>query len=1041
MPLKEAIVPVQFAGGVETKMDPKAVPTARLLDLQNGVFTRAISISKRNGYEALSDSVESSTDTLAAIRLASRGDELVAFTRTRAYSHEPETDQWSDVGAVFSIPATDRAAVRTGTAQTMPDFATLNGVSVYAWEDSLGGVYWTVEDATSDRVYRAPTQADALGQRPRCVACGNALHIYYAVPSLTRIYVIVVNTSTPAAAVTPTILVDDLRTSNPVYDACPTQRTGTPALMTWAQHGTTNIRVGYVDASGVLGSPATGHPSVCTTSAASMTAASPIACAHHWRDGDVEDDDEIAVAFDNAGAVQVYVFNGGDGASSPIVNQDNNDVVAVVVTRLALAWADDDTNTLWIAAEESAAEASKRYTTINTMVWDVGVSLGPGSVVAQDIRSVGLASRAFAIGEDVFACFVHDTTYFNVYLTLRLSDFVCVARQLSGSAAGAPTRTHLSSVHVDSSSVARLVLPAKERLESESNDKFGQIGVRYLQLNFDDRTSHQYAEIGAGLYVAGGCPQHYDGRVFTEQGFHVGPEAFQSATDVGGSLDSAGTYTYRAWYEHTDAQGEVHRGPTSFGTVVTMGGDDEVHLEIPTLRVTQKSNVRICVARSLNGDASRLFRVSSLDPTTEGDPANGYLSNDPTVDHVVFVDRFSDTTCRAQEPLYTNGGILSTDPSTPGNVVCVAKNRLFFNDTNDSNVIRYSQEIEPGYAVELPPDLFLRCDPKGGPITGLIAGDDGVVYVFKAKSIHGFTGFGPLRNGDAATSSFSDVEIVSEDVGCPFPDSLVKTPEGIMFDSSKGIYRLGLDRKPVYVGAPVETYNDQDFRAATVLPDRSQVLFVTDDGRSLLFDYLFQQWSTFTNHAGLGAVVVGGQYHYLRTDGTVWRETPGVYSDNGARIPLVLETAYVDFVGHRQGWQRFWNLHVLGTWVSAHQIGISYQSDFSPTWVGPFWYDATNDTDATGWLSGDNVNEVGIDPISGEPYGEGAYGSGPYGGVASDPYAWRLGLHCDGKAIRFRFEDFEKDGLAGASFELTEMVVSGGVMSPVERAVSAARSK
>lgn len=1041
MPLKEVAVPVRFAGGVETKMDPKAVPTARLLALENGVFTRAISISKRNGYEALSNVVEGSTDVVSAIRLAARGDELIAFTRNRAYSHQTGTDQWADAGAVFSVPASDRAAVRTGTAQTMPDFATLNGVSVYAWEDSLGGVYWTVEDATSDRVFRAPTVAHASGQRPRCAPCGNNLHIYYAVPSETRIYVIVVNTSTPSAAVTPAILVDDLRSSNPVYDACPTLRTGTPVLMTWAEHGSTNIRVGYVDPSGVLGSPVTGHPSVCTTGAASMSASSPIACAHHWREGDVEDDDEIAVAFATAAAVQVYVFNGGDGASSPIVNQDNNDVLATSVTRLALAWADDDTNTLWIAAEETAVQPSQRFTTINTLVWTIGVSLAPGAIVDQDVRSVGLASRAFAIGDDVFAYFVHDTTYFNVYLALRLSDFVCVARQISGGASGAPTRTHLSSVHVEND-VARLTLPAKERLESESNDKFGQIGIRYLQLDFVDRASHQTAEIGGGMYVAGGCPQHYDGRVFTEQGFHVGPELITSVTAGGGSMTSSGTFTYRAWYESTDAQGEVHRGPTSFGTVVTLGGaDTQVTLTLPTLRVTQKMNVRICVARSLNGDASRLFRVSSLDPTTASDPANGYVANDPTVDSVTFVDRFSDTTCRAQEPLYTNGGILSTDPSTPGNSVCVAKNRLFFTDTNDPNVIRYTQEIEPGYAIEFPPDLFLRCDPKGGPITGLLAGDDGVVYVFKANAIFGFTGLGPLRNGDTSTSSFSDVDVVTEDVGCPFPDSLVKTPEGIMFDSGKGIYRLGLDRKPLYVGAPVEAYNDQDFRAATVMPDRSQVVFLTDSGKSLLFDYLFQQWSTFTNHAGLDAVVVGGRYHYLRADGRVWRETPGAFSDDGARIPLVFETAYVDFVGHRQGWQRFWHLHLLGTWVSPHQLGISYQSDFSPTWVGPFWLDATGETVATGWLSGDNVNEVGIDPITGQPYGEDAYGEGPYGGTSSSPYAWRLGLHCDGKAIRFRFEDFEKDTYAGASFELTEMVVSGGVLAQVERAVGASRSK
>ena len=41
MALQEMAYPIKFAGGVSTKEDPKAVPTARLLTLENAVFTRA----------------------------------------------------------------------------------------------------------------------------------------------------------------------------------------------------------------------------------------------------------------------------------------------------------------------------------------------------------------------------------------------------------------------------------------------------------------------------------------------------------------------------------------------------------------------------------------------------------------------------------------------------------------------------------------------------------------------------------------------------------------------------------------------------------------------------------------------------------------------------------------------------------------------------------------------------------------------------------------------------------------------------------------
>jgi hypothetical protein len=91
-------------------------------------------------------------------------------------------------------------------------------------------------------------------------------------------YMLVVNPEAPTQAVVPRLLIEDLDTANPVYDACQTDRDGTPAAIAWHEQGTTNIRIGYVDVSGVLGSPVTGHPSVHTFAAA-LTAGAPIAVA------------------------------------------------------------------------------------------------------------------------------------------------------------------------------------------------------------------------------------------------------------------------------------------------------------------------------------------------------------------------------------------------------------------------------------------------------------------------------------------------------------------------------------------------------------------------------------------------------------------------------------------------------------------------------------------------------------------------------------------------------------------------------------------
>ena len=423
---------------------------------------------------------------------------------------------------------------------------------------------------------------------------------------------------------------------------------------------------------------------------------------------------------------------------------------------------------------------------------------------------------------------------------------------------------------------------------------------------------------------------------------------------------------------------------------------------------------------------------------------NGYIANDTTVDSVTFVDRMSDINAALEEQLYTVGGILSNDPAPLGSHVVVAKNRLFFTDAQAGSVVRFSKRIAAGFGAECAPEFQHDIDPLGGDITALATMDD-VVYAFKASCIFAFNGDGPYENGTNTSGSliagFSSSQLIASDIGCTDPSAIVLTPQGLMFKSAKGIYLLTKSRDVVYAGAPVEAYNAQNVRRATALPDRSAVLFLTDSGLSLYYDHLFSQWSTFTNHEGYDGAVIDNTYHYLRADGSVFRETPGVYSDAGRRIPLRLETAWLHMLEHLQGFQRFWKLLLLGTWVSPHQLAISQRLNYDEAWSEPYYLDATGEeAGATGWITGDTANVIGEDPITGSAYGDGAYGDGPYGGTGPDVYQWRYGIHENGQSVQFRFEDFEKAGQTGASFELTEMTITGGVKKVDMRPFAGARS-
>lgn len=1044
MALREAPpVTFRFAAGIDTKSDPKTVTLPQLLVLENAVFSRSTSLIKRNGLEDLGQAIESSAATVtSATRMAKRGSEILEFTANRCYSRESGAPQWSDVGAVFSAIGADRPLVTTGTDQTMCDQAENDGIRVCAWEDSAGGVWWSVIDANSGRIYRTATQADATGISPRCVAVGDNLHVYWANAAGGTLSVIVVNPFAPSAAVAAQLVTSDLSHTDTFYDVSPTTRSDSPAVIAWCDSASAGIRVGYMDQSGVVSSPLFGDPSSITFAAA-RTAGNPISVAYVNVDG--ANGDRIALAYVSGGNAKVEFFTGGIDGSTSITMVAGYTAYTpsstflrcgVTIVRNTTA----GTITAWTIWEESAVADTNHFLKI------VSVEIAGGSSgVVGTIRSVGLVAKPFAIGTDVFATTVHPTISFNVYMTFNISDAgtsgnTPVGRHLPGSAAGLPVRKHVASSYVDGS-VASFAVPMRQRLISENNDKFLETAPRLVTLDFDNDQSHQTAEFGRGLYMAGACPLHYDGHIWSELGFNVGPEVITAVKAAGGSMTSGVVYEYRCWYEWTDGQGEVHPGPTSPGILVTMGGaDTQVTLTLPTCRLTRKGGVRIMVARSLpgsNGNASQLWRVTSFDTTTAG-AANGYIANSTAVDTVTFLDRMSDTTLQTFDELYTDGGILSNDPAPLGTAIARGKDRLFASDPSDPTVVRYSQPFADGFGVQWPPDLFLRIDLQGGSVQGLGAIDNRII-IWTERQIWTFAGDGPDETGSTDTSGFSRPQLVpGGDIGCTDPQSIVFTPRGYMFKSPQGIWELGGDSSINYRGAPVEGFNGQTVRRAIQLPDRTQILFLTDSGKSLLYDYLFDRWSTFTNYEANDCVVVDGRLYMIRTDGRVFAETVGVYSDNGTRIRLRIETAWIHMVEYLQGFQKFFNFHLTGTWASAHQLGVQYQTDYTHGWTDAVWFDATGETDPSTWISGSNV--VGTEPISGSNYNSGQYGDGQYGGTSPGEYAWRLDLYEVGQSIQFRFEDFERDGLFGPSFELTELVITGGVLGTVRRPMTAGRS-
>jgi hypothetical protein len=140
----------------------------------------------------------------------------------------------------------------------------------------------------------------------------------------------------------------------------------------------------------------------------------------------------------------------------------------------------------------------------------------------------------------------------------------------------------------------------------------------------------------------------------------------------------------------------------------------------------------------------------------------------------------------------------------------------------------------------------------------------------------------------------------------------------------------------------VEQYNSQVISSAVLVPGKSQIRFLCSTGPNapiltLVYDYIFEKWSTFTNHTGLSATAWNGIYVYanganvLQEVVPIGAVTPN-YTDNGTRFALLLQTGWLA-ISSIQNFQRVRRFIQLGDYTNGantgHGIQVQAAYDFS----------------------------------------------------------------------------------------------------------------
>lgn len=463
-------------------------------------------------------------------------------------------------------------------------------------------------------------------------------------------------------------------------------------------------------------------------------------------------------------------------------------------------------------------------------------------------------------------------------------------------------------------------------------------GLSCAYVDFASQLGH--VEVNGLTMLAGACPLVYDGNSLVEEGFHHAPEVVGAGTLSGsgtyGLPDISGTYTICFTWAWQDSQGNWHEsGPSNEITQTVTSGSGNYYFTPSILSPpTQKQNARLLMYRSLASSTdTTLYLASQADGTCVSQGSTGEQAN-------------------SGEALYTTGDILPNEPMPACRHLSLYQGRVVASGTGDGSGVAWSKETERGYGVEFcssDPLHRLRVPSSLGRAVGAQEVDDRL-FILCERGVGIIYGTGPSATGLAG--GYSDFNTIITETGCDWdsPKSIARAPEGIWFRSPFGIRLIsragglarGQDGKQV--GAEMDEYVGG--KCTAVFGDAKQQIrfYQADPGNALVWDYQWQRWSRFTNHANVDAVFADDRYYHVNNvssvaqlryyDETVIRDVNN-FGQTGQGFAGTIETAWLQFAGI-QGFQRIYRLMVLGKNTNTQPV----------TLVGSFFYDFSSTADS-----------------------------------------------------------------------------------------------
>lgn len=1082
MALDQRNIPINFGQGVDTKSDPFQVPLGKFLQLENAIFDKTNRLTKRSGYGALAVLPDTSSTFLTTFNenLTAVGD------RFFAYSEGSET--WIDKGPLRSVDVSVLPLVRSSLNQSQADSAIAsNGWICTAYTESFpvagaatATYAYVIADSVTGQNIKAPTAIPNGDGSPRVFTLGNYFIIVYTadITGTSHLRYIAINSRTGVE-----IINDDISNTYAPSDTVAFDAVSVNNNLYIAWNGSDlggAIRVALINSS--LGVSADvdfpGEVATVMSVCADTTGSNAVIYAAYF-DAASGDAKILAVSYAlDELLAPTTVATSVDWANITGLAADGVCHLFYEVNE-TYSYSSDPTNYI----EKVDVEIDGTVGSASEVVRSVGLAsklfefedmfyflcayesdFQPTYFLCDESGNVS-AKLAYSNGGGYCRTGLPSVTLDSNIASipyLRKNTIQAINKAQGDDSPGVFGQTGINLVSFDIGTSALGAAEIGNDLHLTGGFIWmydGYIPVEHGFHLWPDSLGVTKASTGGGLlgqqyyYVATYEWADNQGNVFrsapstplsalntagtafdttsifssgastivvlSASGFRVG----QIITDVTtGANITAGTYiTAINGTTLTLSQPTAGNSAGAPGDTIRTVETNKNTVNIPTLRLTYKIDnpVKVVLYRWSTAQ-STYFQLTSIAVP---------LLNDTEEDSVEYVDQLPDRQILGNNILYTTGGVVENIAAPACAAMTLYKSRLVVLDAEDRNSLWYSKQVLQGTPAEMS-DLFtifvsptVSAQGSTGPVTTLAALDDKLV-LFKANAIYYMVGTGPDATG--ANNDFSEPVFITSTVGCTNQQSLVFIPNGLMFQSDKGIWLLGRDLSTKYIGAPVEGYTLEGLvQSAVNVPGTNQVRFTLDSGITLMYDYFFEQWGTFTNVPAISSTLYNGLHTYLDNLGRVFQETPGEYLDRSSPVLMKFKTSWLNLAG-LQGYERAYEFYLLGTYISPHKLNMLIAYDYNPSPA------------QQSIITPDNMPETwGSDAL----WGSGSRWGGTEGGNVEQ---WRIFLDrqkC--QAFQITMEevfDASYGTVAGAGLTLSGINLTVGIKSGKPSALRASRS-